>query len=132
MLEAIRASGTWNVTAVVTRYFGGVLLGAGGLVRAYSSSVSEALAALPRVLLVPRDILEVELDPADAGRIEAELRGAGAAVVDAQWAGRVRLAVGVDPALREAFDAVLARASRGVAKFRHVDTRRVEVDAADG
>ena len=30
------------------------------------------------------------------------------------------------------FDAVLARASRGVAKFRHVDTRRVEVDAADG
>ena len=132
MLEAIRASGTWNVTAVVTRYFGGVLLGAGGLVRAYSSSVSEALAALPRVLLVPRDILEVELDPADAGRIEAELRGAGAAVVDAQWAGRVRLAVGVDPALRESFDAVLARASRGVAKFRHVDTRRVEVDAAGG
>ena len=34
MLEALRASNTWNATAVVTRYFGGILLGGGGLVRA--------------------------------------------------------------------------------------------------
>ena len=45
MLEAIRASGVHNVTAVVTRWFGGVLLGTGGLVRAYSGAVSEALGA---------------------------------------------------------------------------------------
>ena len=32
MLEALRGAGVWNVTAVVTRYFGGVLLGAGGLI----------------------------------------------------------------------------------------------------
>ena len=37
MLEALRASDTWNATAVVTRYFGGILLGGGGLVRAYST-----------------------------------------------------------------------------------------------
>ena len=47
MLEAIRASGVHNVTAVVTRWFGGVLLGTGGLVRAYSGAVSEALARAP-------------------------------------------------------------------------------------
>ena len=47
MLEALRASDTWNTTAVVTRYFGGILLGGGGLVRAYSTSVSEAVARAP-------------------------------------------------------------------------------------
>ena len=47
MLEALRASNTWNATAVVTRYFGGILLGGGGLVRAYSTSVSEAVARAP-------------------------------------------------------------------------------------
>ena len=47
MLEALRASDTWNATAVVTRYFGGILLGGGGLMRAYSTSVSEAVARAP-------------------------------------------------------------------------------------
>ncbi len=44
MLEAIRKSGVTDVCVVVTRYFGGILLGAGGLVRAYSHSTSLALS----------------------------------------------------------------------------------------
>lgn len=45
MLEAIRKSGVEDCAVVVTRYFGGILLGAGGLVRAYSHGTSVALAA---------------------------------------------------------------------------------------
>ena len=45
MLEAIRKSGVEDCVVVVTRYFGGILLGAGGLVRAYSHGTSVALAA---------------------------------------------------------------------------------------
>ena len=45
MLEVLLGSGVRNVAVVVTRYFGGVLLGTGGLVRAYSQAVKEALAA---------------------------------------------------------------------------------------
>lgn len=66
-----------DVCAVVVRYFGGTLLGAGGLVRAYSDSVSEALASAP---LVHRERLQrftVALAHGDAGRIENELRSAG-------------------------------------------------------
>ncbi|PZU27892.1 MAG: IMPACT family protein, partial [Actinomyces sp.] len=63
MLEALRASDTWNATAVVTRYFGGILLGGGGLVRAYSTSVSEAVARAPIAYLVGRDVLETQLSP---------------------------------------------------------------------
>jgi uncharacterized YigZ family protein len=74
MLEVLRHRAVTDVVAVVTRYFGGVLLGAGGLVRAYSSAVSEAL---DRARVVRRQVLtEVTLDVphADAGRLDNVLR----------------------------------------------------------
>lgn len=75
MLEVLRRRELTDVVAVVTRYFGGVKLGAGGLVRAYSSAVSEALD-LAR--LVDRRLLaevEVRVSHADAGRFDNLLRG---------------------------------------------------------
>jgi len=75
MLEVLRRRELTDVVAVVTRYFGGVKLGAGGLVRAYSSAVSEALD-LSR--LVDRRLLaevEVRVSHADAGRFDNLLRG---------------------------------------------------------
>lgn len=74
MLEVLRRRDLTDVVAVVTRYFGGVKLGAGGLVRAYSTSVSEAL---DRATLVQRRALTrvtVDVQHADAGRIDNVLR----------------------------------------------------------
>ena len=129
MLEALRASNTWNATAVVTRYFGGILLGGGGLVRAYSTSVSEAVASARIAYLADRCVLRTDLDPSDAGRIEGELRAKGATVLDTVWASRVSLTIAIEPARRESFDAFLAQPTAGVAKFRYVETRRGELDA---
>ncbi len=52
ILEALRLSGVHDVVCVVIRYFGGIKLGAGGLVRAYSTSASTALAKAKHVELV--------------------------------------------------------------------------------
>lgn len=74
MLEVLRRRDLTDVVAVVTRYFGGVKLGAGGLVRAYSTSVSETL---DRATLVHRRALTrvtVDVPHADAGRIDNVLR----------------------------------------------------------
>lgn len=74
MLEVLRRRELTDVVAVVTRYFGGVKLGAGGLIRAYSSAVSETL---DRALLVDRRLLvqaRVAAPHADAGRIDHLLR----------------------------------------------------------
>ncbi|AIY00366.1 hypothetical protein ART_0767 [Arthrobacter sp. PAMC 25486] len=76
-LTAGGAADLSDVCAVVVRYFGGILLGAGGLVRAYSESVSAALDAAP---LVRRDRLQrfvVAVPHAEAGRLENELRSSG-------------------------------------------------------
>ncbi|RPF27752.1 IMPACT family protein [Georgenia muralis] len=73
MLEALRASGVRDVVAVVVRYFGGVKLGTGGLVRAYGDAVRAALAAAPVVVVVSRELWQVVLPHAEAGRVEADL-----------------------------------------------------------
>ncbi len=60
MLEAIRKSGVDDVCVVVTRYFGGILLGAGGLVRAYSHGVSVALDAAEIVTYQPYSVFTLK------------------------------------------------------------------------
>lgn len=128
MLDALRMSGTWNVCAVVTRYFGGILLGGGGLIRAYSSSVSEALALAPRAHMRDLEVLSARLPLAEAGRIEAELRAAGATVLDVTWSDDVEIRIGVEPGRSAPFDSLVAACTQGVSRFRIVGTTRVEVD----
>ncbi|MEV7662351.1 YigZ family protein [Paenarthrobacter sp. NPDC089316] len=66
-----------DVSVVVVRYFGGILLGAGGLVRAYSESVSAALELAPLVQRRRLRLCDFDVPHADAGRLENELRGSG-------------------------------------------------------
>jgi uncharacterized YigZ family protein len=62
MLAAIQRSGIWNVVVVVTRYFGGIKLGAGGLSRAYGRAAGEALKALRTQERVRYQALRVRVD----------------------------------------------------------------------
>ncbi|WP_418276874.1 IMPACT family protein [Isoptericola jiangsuensis] len=83
MLDVLRHRDVTDVVAVVTRYFGGVLLGTGGLVRAYAGAVAGALdeADGRGLLRVRRHLTEVgvTVSHADAGRVEHLLR---------EWASR--------------------------------------------
>ena len=62
MLEVLKKREIINVCAVVTRYFGGIKLGAGGLIRAYAGSVSQALDAVGLVKIVEQQELILTLD----------------------------------------------------------------------
>ncbi|WP_414120032.1 IMPACT family protein [Corynebacterium nuruki] len=100
MLEVLRGSGLQDVVAVVVRWFGGVKLGTGGLVRAYQDALRPALAELPVVRREPQSAWSFEVGHAEAGRVESELRNRGVAVT-AGYGARVTLhlttPVGVDP-----------------------------------
>ncbi|MCS3443146.1 YigZ family protein [Microbacterium phyllosphaerae] len=74
MLEVLRRRELTDVVAVVTRYFGGVKLGAGGLVRAYSSAVSEALDLATLVNRQSLTQVTIDVAHADAGRFDNLLR----------------------------------------------------------
>jgi putative IMPACT (imprinted ancient) family translation regulator len=81
MLNVLTHADVVNVTAVVTRYFGGIKLGTGGLTRAYSGCVAEAIESMPVVKRVEHDLWAVRIPHAQAGRIQEEIMRAGATVV---------------------------------------------------
>lgn len=85
-----------DVSAVVVRYFGGILLGAGGLVRAYSESVSAALDLAPLVRRSRLRICSMAVPHAEAGRLENDLRAAGMVMAETSYQDRhavLRIAV---------------------------------------
>ncbi|HEU5035748.1 MAG TPA: YigZ family protein [Nocardioides sp.] len=116
MLDVLRGHALSDVVAVVTRWFGGTLLGAGGLVRAYGDAVRAALepAGTLRRSLVREHLLE--LGHADAGRVESELRTRGVAVLDTAYADRVTLRLGVPPDQEERLAALVAELTAGAAE----------------
>lgn len=74
MLNVLMGSGLGEVTAVVTRYFGGIKLGTGGLVRAYGGSLNNALAQLTTTVKVPSVELIGYSDYSAQGAIEQLLK----------------------------------------------------------
>lgn len=74
MLEVLRRREITDSLAIVTRYFGGIMLGAGGLIRAYGGAVTEALDAIGVVERVPLAVVQAVADYETAGRLENAIR----------------------------------------------------------
>ena len=74
MLEVLKKTTITNVAVVVTRYFGGIKLGAGGLIRAYSHSVAKAVQEGPKSLIAPRQIVSLTIDYSYFGSVERQLQ----------------------------------------------------------
>lgn len=91
MLEVLLGEGVRNVCVVVTRYFGGVLLGTGGLVRAYTQTVKEGLLASKIGKLVPGCEYIVETDYNGIGKILYLLGQRGIEATDSNYAENVTL-----------------------------------------
>ncbi|QGU02358.1 IMPACT family member YigZ [Corynebacterium kalinowskii] len=127
MLDVLRGSGLLDIVAVSVRYFGGIKLGTGGLVRAYSESVTSALASVRCVDRARRELYLVSLDHSIAGRIEADLRGRGFSVVDTAYGARVDMTVGLEPGQRGRLDAFLAEATQGLIDAKLIGTEWIEV-----
>lgn len=119
MLQALRSAGLSDVVAVVTRYFGGTLLGTGGLARAYADAVQAALDSdTRRVRREPVELFDLAVPHSDAGRVEAGLRTATLDHADLQVLGTsyqdeaiLHLAVG--PASAERLPQVVAGLTAG-------------------
>jgi uncharacterized YigZ family protein len=95
MLEVLRGRDVSDVVAVVSRWFGGVLLGSGGLVRAYGDAVR---AGLDSAGVLERRLVEeftLTVSHVDAGRVESDLRARGVRVLGADYGSAVTLRLGV-------------------------------------
>ena len=115
MLDVVQGAGLRNVLVVVTRYFGGTLLGTGGLVRAYTQATKEALEAWTTKLMQQLLPVLIRTNYTDMGKIQYILNTRQVAIINTEFAENVVFTVHipVDEAkavLKEITDATNARA----------------------
>lgn len=91
MLDVLLGQGLHDVCVVVTRYFGGTLLGTGGLVRAYSQAVKEGLAASRILTKEPGRRLTVTADYSSAGRLQYLFAQMNLTVLDSRYTDCVEM-----------------------------------------
>lgn len=91
ILEVIRNQGRKNVAIVVTRYFGGIMLGAGGLIRAYTDGAVAAIESGEPITRVLHREIFVELDYTWLGKVENELRNRDVRMGETNFADTVTL-----------------------------------------
>lgn len=129
MLEVLRRREITDTLAVVTRYFGGIMLGAGGLIRAYGGAVSDALDAIGIVERLPLSVVQVVADYEAAGRLENAIRAKELNLVDVGYDTEVTFELVMPPADVTDFSTWLQELTNGAISATIVGERFVEVPA---
>ncbi|MCZ0990468.1 YigZ family protein [Streptomyces diastatochromogenes] len=117
MLQMLLRRDMRYVVAVVTRYYGGVKLGAGGLIRAYGGAVGEALDEVGTLTRRRFRLATVTVDHQRAGKIQNDLRATGREVQDVRYDEAVTIEIGLPDADVDAFRGWLADVTAGSAGF---------------
>lgn len=118
MLQVLQYAMLGHCVAIVTRYFGGIKLGTGGLVRAYSQAVATTLADTVLEQRYVRDTLFADVPYTLLARIEHTLQTSGVEVTDKQFTNSVQLTLLVPPLQTAALAEQLANMSGGVVELR--------------
>lgn len=121
MLDVLLKEGITNVAVVVTRYFGGVLLGTGGLVRAYQKAVQEGLAASRILEKTAGYQLRVRTDYNGVGKLQYLFGQQKLSIVDSEYAADVLLTVMVPAGQKEAIGKAITEQTSGNAQMEWGD-----------
>ena len=113
MLDVLRHQDLEGVLATVVRYFGGVKLGAGGLVRAYTDSVAGALLQAEKIAIIRKTVLRCSAPYPLEGLVRREIDGAGATLLEVAHGNDVVFAFSLPQEMAAAFAARLNEAGHG-------------------
>lgn len=113
VIDTLKKSGVVDAVVVATRYFGGTLLGGGGLIRAYSHTASIALAAAHKITMRECALLSLSCDYSLYGKAAALVPECGGVVDDTEFLERVTLRFHLDPQHLPALEKRLADATSG-------------------
>lgn len=108
MLDVLLGSGLQNACVVVTRYFGGIKLGTGGLVRAYSEAAQGAIAAAGRVEVKFVPVVSFDVAANRAAALESWLHSRNCKPLSVTWSNRVTFELAVEGGTQDELAAALA------------------------
>lgn len=126
VLDVLEKSGVCDTAVVVTRYFGGVLLGAGGLVRAYSHAAHLAVNAGKIITMGLCAILEIQADYAFHAKLSNFIEGTEAIVLNTEFFDSVTLTVSIAIEKSDAFCAAVFDFSGGKVRPRKINEKFAE------
>ncbi|WP_320172543.1 YigZ family protein [Maridesulfovibrio sp.] len=121
MLQVLQGSGLGDIVAVVTRYFGGIKLGTGGLVRAYSGAVQQGLESLSVVMKVPMRRVSVEIGYAQEGMLRRMLPDFSAEIEEQTFGAEILFGLIMPSDRMEEFCAAVTESSNGTVEFMAED-----------
>ncbi len=127
VLDVLLKENLVDVCVVATRYFGGTLLGAGGLVRAYSHTSKIAVEAAGIITMAKCSILEAEVDYSFYERLNSLLSSFGANVIDTQFADNVKVKLSVKKDKQEELNTKLIDISNGKYSFKYLNSEFAKV-----
>lgn len=123
VLDVLLKENLVDVCVVATRYFGGTLLGAGGLVRAYSHTSKIAVEAANIITMAQCSILSVDADYNFYDRILILLSEFSANIVDTQFTEKITVIFSVKENLRQELEEKLIDISNGKYSLKYIETR---------
>lgn len=126
ILQVLRGQQVSDVVVVVTRWFGGTLLGTGRLSRAYADVARAGLEAAGLVERVLLDLCTVSVAHASVGRLEHALRSRGAIVLGVEYADQAQLRIAVPPSTLETAAEIVSELTGGTALMQRVGERWVD------
>jgi uncharacterized YigZ family protein len=118
VLEVIKNTGLVNVALVVTRYFGGVLLGVGGLTRAYGRAATLAIEEARPVRCLPAQLIALHFGYKLIGRVEGLLSTQGVEIKDKSYTDAVCYLAVIPAIRRKALQQELIEVSNGNIRFQ--------------
>ena len=130
ILEVLKKTGLTNAAIVVTRYFGGIKLGAGGLIRAYSHSASLAVQGAPKELHTSRTLLHVSLDYNQYGPMERFLQDQNLSF-ESSFGSQVDLTIYVAPDQVESLSESIRNTTGGRALIKEGELTEVTLPYQD-
>ncbi|SDZ33181.1 uncharacterized protein, YigZ family [Evansella caseinilytica] len=128
MLEVLKQMKLKDTVVVVTRYFGGVKLGAGGLIRAYSTATSEGIKAAGVVTRKLAQLYKITIDYHFLGKVENELRSSPYLIKAIDYLDQVVISSYVHIGEEEAFEEWLTNLTNGQAGIEKSGTEYLERD----
>lgn len=129
MLEVLKKRGLKDTVVVVTRYFGGIKLGAGGLIRAYGRAASEGIDAVGAVERRLMNIMKIRIEYTWLGKLENELRNQKFQVKDIRYSDLVEIDVYVESEGTEQFSDLITELTNGQAAISDGPHVYLEIDA---
>ena len=127
MLSILANEGLSNVLVIVTRYFGGVLLGTGGLVRAYSEAVKEALKLTEYVQKTKGYLAKLEIEYNDIDKIKYYLKQNNINIVGSQYSENVELTIEVTDVNTEKFTNNVKNRNINIIKYDIIEEKNIEI-----